>query len=134
MKNIHTVIIDLLCKIEGFKTCLKIVHWNAKSLSEHRLCDDVQDELGEYEDTIAELEQAITDIKITEEELIPQAQSAESLTEFLNILLSDIKTFYEQIVQGDVSYVGISSETETFIGKLQKFIYQASFCKGNVLE
>ena len=129
MAKVNESVIGLVDKIEGYKTCLKTVHWNAVSLSEHRLCDDVQDKLGEFEDTIAELAQAIAGERIAETDLVPQRQSADNLEDFLNKLLIDVEKFYEDVVPLGLEWVGVSSETETFIGDVQKFIYQASFCK-----
>ena len=122
-------IVDFVSVLEGYKTCLKTVRWNAGSLSEHKLCDDVADELSEFQDTVAEIYQQIVSRRIKASEFKPVIPVANNLSVFLDKLLDETKDFYDYIVsQNVVEYVGISSEVETFIGKLQKFSYQASFC------
>ena len=51
---------SFVCKLEGYKTAIKSLHWDAKSLSQHKLCDDIADRLADFQDQVSEVEQSIT--------------------------------------------------------------------------
>lgn len=127
--EINESVIDLINKLEGFKTCLQTVHWDASSLTEHRLCDDVKEALDKFEDTVAEIEQGLSGAKIKEVDVVPQRQSANGLMELLTALLENVKAFYAGVVELGIDYIGMASETETFVGELQKLIYQCSLIR-----
>lgn len=45
---------DFLRKLEAFKVRFKELHWNAGNTALHKLCDQVLDFLGEFQDEFAE--------------------------------------------------------------------------------
>ena len=53
-------ILDFICKLEGYKTGIKQLHWDANSLSQHQLCDDIASTISDYQDKVAEVEQSIS--------------------------------------------------------------------------
>ena len=54
------VILDYINKMEGWKTAIKSLHWDADNLSQHQLCDDIADRIAEFQDQVSEVEQSIT--------------------------------------------------------------------------
>ena len=54
------VILDYINKMEGWKTAIKSLHWDADNLSQHKLCDDIADRIADFQDQVSEVEQSIT--------------------------------------------------------------------------
>ena len=47
----HTI--DFLCTLEGYHQTLKMLHWSTSNYSQHLLCDKMDEEILEFEDSIA---------------------------------------------------------------------------------
>ena len=54
------VILDYINKMEGWKTAIKSLHWDADNLSQHRLCDDIAGAIAGFQAQVCEVEQAIS--------------------------------------------------------------------------
>lgn len=120
-------LVEAVNKLEGAKTCLKFIHWNAPSLTEHRLCDDVHKELSEFQDNVAEIFQVIVNERLTLKDMNPQYPSVNTLYDFLIVVCDDCQEDAAILrAQNDLDLIGIISEYEGFVAKLQKFIYQCS--------
>ena len=53
-------VLSFVNKLEGYKTAIKQLHWDAKNMSQHELCDDIAESIAEFQDTVSEVEQSIT--------------------------------------------------------------------------
>ena len=45
--------LEYICKMEGYKTAIKDLHWDANNLSQHKLCDDIADEIKDFQDVVS---------------------------------------------------------------------------------
>ena len=106
--------------LEGAKTKIKNLP-NADKRGAHLYLDDFLDIVAEFQDTVAESSSGILG------EMSLNAISGVSLScttpgELINILLDKTTSFYDNLPSG-TQYVGIKSETETFIKDLTKYKY-----------
>ena len=114
-----------MCKCDGWLTALKNLHYDAISMSQHKLCDEIYDTISEFKDKIAEIEQGINgamdlnDLKATD-------YNVTDLEKFIKDVLSDTESFYKNL-DGD-SNIGMRSYTEAFIGDMQQYVFLNSFC------
>lgn len=113
--------INFINKLEGFKTKCKNLHWSAPKKNIHVYLDDFLSVLSDYQDSIAEDYQGILG------HMQPNAIkgiSCECLNamDFIKEVALKTKEFYNKI-PSDVDYVGIKSETETFIHNVFKYKY-----------
>ena len=101
--------INFINKLEGFKTKCKNLHWSAPKKNIHVYLDEFLDVISDYQDSIAEDYQGI------------KSQSLNAI-DFINEVKIATETFYNSI-PNDTCYVGIKSETETFIHNIFKYKY-----------
>lgn len=118
-------VLKYLNKLEMYKTAIKNLHWDSRSMSEHKLWDDIASSVSDNQDEIAEIAQGILgNIKLNE--LKPESYTISNSKTTLNDILKDTKEFYSTI-EGD-DYIGLRSVVENWIGELNKFIYLMDFC------
>jgi hypothetical protein len=119
--------INYLNVLEGIKTKIKNLHWAAKKLpveerlEEHQILDDLLDEVSEYQDKIAEFSQGILghmDMDVIQGVYF-KVQRIGSLIKYI---LDQTIPFYENMPK-DTVWVGLKSETETFIFNVGKYKY-----------
>ena len=116
-------VLEMVGKFEAYKTTIKCLHWSAITMSEHELCDDICKEVDSFEDVIAEIEQGIAGERISLNNL-PLFEPVEgNLQVVLSNLLADVEKYYDHILEVEPSVPELVSETETFLGKIQKWIY-----------
>lgn len=119
--------IDYISTLEGAKTKIKNLHWAAKNLPNsdkrgaHLYLDEFLEIVSAFQDTVAECSQGILG------EMGPSAISGApcmcvSPRELIESLTNKTIQFYEGIPSGTI-YIGIKSETETFIANLNKYKY-----------
>lgn len=119
--------ISILNKFQGWETALQQLHWDAKNLSQHKLCDEIMSDIKDMKDTISEVEQGIENKKFTLNDLVPEVYKCKTLAKFVKDVISDVTTFYKSgAMKGDV-YIGLRSEIESFLAKMQRFIYLNNF-------
>lgn len=119
------VIIAYINKLHGYKTAVKNLHWSAKNMSEHKLCDDIISLIDDNEDEIAEICQGIhKQIKLNE--LKPIQYKIVSTDKLLYDLLNDTNEFLNKL--NGKRYIGLKSVLENFISELNKFKYLIRFC------
>ena len=120
-----SIIISYINKLHGYKTAVKNLHWSAKNMSEHKLCDDIIDSIDKNEDEIAEICQGIhKQIKLNE--LKPIQYKISSTDKMLVDLLNDTKEFHSKLT--NERYIGLRSVIENFMGEINKFQYLIRFC------
>ena len=113
--------INFINKLEGFKTKCKNLHWSAPKKNIHVYLDEFLDILSDYQDSVAEDYQGI--LGHMQPNVIEgiKSQSLNAI-DFINEVKIATETFYNNIPD-DICYVGIKSETETFIHNIFKYKY-----------
>ena len=119
--------LDFINKLEGFKTSIKSLHWDAINLSQHRLCDDIAGDISDIQDTISEIEQSM-DGNLSLNKLVPVEYHIKDLNKFINDVIKDTTSFYNDAALKGDDYIGMRSEIESFLAKMQKYIYLNDFC------
>lgn len=118
-------VLKYLNQLEMYKTAIKNLHWDSKSMSEHKLWDDIASSVSENQDEIAEIAQGVLGT-IELNKLKPESYTISNSKSTLNDMLKDTKEFYSTI-DGD-DYIGLRSVVESWIGELNKFVYLMDFC------
>lgn len=119
-------ILDYICKLEGYKTAIKSLHWNSSSLEQHKLCDDIADIISEFQDQVSEVEQSISG-KLPFNKLKGINYKISNLKKFVEDVISETNKFYKKIkTQGD-KYVGMASDCESFLSDIQRQLYLVKF-------
>ena len=119
-------ILNYIEECEGWKVGIKNLHWSADNMSQHELCDDIADEISNFEDLVSEIEQSISG-KIKLNGFTPKSYKITSLKSFVEDVISASKLFLKKLDGMGEKYVGIKSECETFIGTMQRKLYLVNF-------
>ena len=122
----NKTVLAFVNKLEGYKTAIKQLHWDAKNMSQHELCDDIADEISEFEDLVSEVEQSISG-KIKLNGFTPKSYKITSLKSFVEDVISASQSFLKELEGMGEKYIGIKSECETFIGTMQRKLYLVNF-------
>ena len=119
-------ILNYIEECEAWKVGIKNLHWSADNLSQHELCDDIADEISNFEDLVSEVEQSISG-KIKLNGFTPKSYKITSLKSFVEDVISASQSFLKELDGMGEKYVGIKSECETFIGTMQRKLYLVNF-------
>lgn len=119
-------ILDFICKLEGYKTAIKQLHWDAKSLSQHQLCDDIASTVSDYQDKVAEVEQSISG-RLPLNNLKGTAYTVKNLKSFVEDVIKSTNDFYSKLKKEDDKYIGMRSDTEAFLSDMQRQLYLVDF-------
>lgn len=119
-------ILNYIEECEGWKVGIKNLHWSADNMSQHELCDDIADEISNFEDLVSEIEQSISG-KIKLNGFTPKSYKITSLKSFVEDVISASKSFLKELDGMGEKYIGIKSECETFIGTMQRKLYLVNF-------
>lgn len=119
--------INFLNVLEGVKTKIKNLHWAAlklpvnERLEEHQILDDLLDIVSDYQDKIAEFSQGVLghmDMDVIQGTYF----KVQSIAVLVKYILEKTIPFYENMPKETV-WVGLKSETETFIFNVGKYKY-----------
>ena len=129
------IFLDYINFLEGIKTHCKAMHWGIMNVKikdkrgAHIYLDDFLKTISDYQDMIAEVTQGVLGNFITlsniKGKVVPQGV-AETPYDFCQWLQTNVITFYKNI--NDSCFVGIKSETETFIKNIQTYKYLFNLC------
>ena len=119
-------VLDFICKLEGFKTAIKQLHWDANSLSQHQLCDDIATTISDYQDKVSEVEQSISG-KLPVNNLKGTAYNITTLKKFVEDVIKETKSFYSKLKKEGDGYIGMRSDTEAVLSDLQRQLYLVNF-------
>lgn len=119
-------ILNYIEECEAWKVGIKNLHWSADNMSQHELCDDIADEISNFEDLVSEIEQSISG-KIKLNGFTPKSYKITSLKSFVEDVIYSSKSFLKKLEGMGEKYVGIKSECETFIGTMQRKLYLVNF-------
>jgi hypothetical protein len=119
-------VLKFVNRLEGFKTAIKNLHWNAKNMSQHKLCDDIADRIADFQDQVSEVEQSITgNLKFNR--LSPIKYRISSLKKFVKDVISYTNSFYKELHKKGDDYIGMRSDVESFLSDMQRNLYLVNF-------
>lgn len=119
-------VLGYINKLQGYLTAIKQLHWDAKNMSQHELCDDIADSIAEFQDTVSEVEQSITgNLKVNS--LKPTEYKIKDLKSFVQDVLDETNTFYKEVKDMGDTYVGMASDCESFLSDMQRKLYLVNF-------
>ena len=119
-------ILTYICDIEGWKTAIKQLHWDANSLSQHQLCDDIASIISDYQDKVSEVEQSISG-KLPVNNLKGTPYKITNLKKFVEDVIKGTKEFYHKLQKEGDEYIGMRSDTEAVLSDLQRQLYLVDF-------
>ena len=119
-------VLNFVNKLEGYKTAIKQLHWDAKNMSQHELCDDIAESIAEFQDTVSEVEQSITG-KLKINSLKPTEYKIKDLKSFVEDVLDATNSFYKEVKDMGDTYVGMASDCESFLSDMQRKLYLVNF-------
>ena len=119
-------VLDYICKLEGYNTAIRSLHWSSNSLPQHELCDDIADAIAEHQDKVSEVEQSISG-KFTKGQLKPTEYKVTTLKKFVEDVLDQTNTFLKEVEKMGDTYIGMKSDCESFISDMQRFLYLTDF-------
>jgi hypothetical protein len=120
------VVLDYLCKCEGWKTALQNIHWNADNMSQHKLCDDIAERLASFEDQVGEVEQSMSG-NLPFNKLKGIEYKIKNLRKYIEDVIADTNTFYKKVKGMGENYVGMASDCESFLSDMQRNLYLVNF-------
>ena len=119
-------LISVIGRLEGYKTRLKELHWSSPSHSIHIITDEFSEELGKFEDDLAENAIALLgfvypgDLK----PVLPEETEFEAFLVSLRGLISGVKSESE-----DQMWSGLVNIIDDFWSTLNRYIYLAKISK-----
>lgn len=120
----NKIILDYINKCEGWKTAIKGLHWDADSLEQHELCDDIAERIADFQDQVSEVEQSKSG-KLSRNAIKGTRYKVSSLKAFVEDVLADTKVFYKKLT-GD-AYIGMRSDCESFLSDMERKLYLVNF-------
>ena len=113
-------------RLHGYHTRLKELHFSAPTMSLHKVIDDFDSALQEFDDTIMEDAQSI--FGFIEPGMInpvlPEETEIEALLRSIRAMLADMKDNLQEKL-----YTGIINTVDDFRSELNKTIYLVMICK-----
>ena len=119
-------VLSFVNKLEGYKTAIKELHWDADNMSQHELCDKIADSIAEFQDTVSEVEQSITG-KLAIGNLKPVSYKVTTLKKFVEDVLDAANSFYKSLEGEGDTYTGMRSDCESFLSDMQRNLYLVNF-------
>lgn len=125
-------LLNLENKLQGCGTRLKELHWDASSLSMHKLVDDFTAEFREFEDNLMENAQALFGfIEIGSlNPILPEAKTFLELLEDVRGMLVNIK----KEAKDSLMWSGIINIVDDFFTTTNKYIYLTKIINKHIDE
>lgn len=119
--------LDFICKLEGWKTKCKNLHWAAPKKNVHVYLDEFLEVISDYQDTVAEGIMGVLSVHLGPSDVKGDPGNAQNAQQFVDEVKAGTLSFYKQIPENPL-YAGLKSECETFIQNVNKFDYLFSLC------
>ena len=119
-------VFNFVCKLQGYKTSLQNIHWNADNMSQHKLCDDIMDRISDFEDQVSEVEQSISG-NLKNNKLVGVQYKATTLKKFVEDVIKSTNEFYHKLENFGDNYIGMRSDCESFLSDMQRNLYLVNF-------
>lgn len=129
MSNEFNIFLHFVNVLEGVKTQIKNVHWaslklpNSDKRGAHLYLDDFVDIVGDFQDTVAESAIGITGTSFDFNTVHGISFNASNTQELMEYIKSKTLEFYNGLPSSAI-YVGIKSETETFINNIVIYTFR----------
>lgn len=120
-------LLNLENKLQGCGTRLKELHWDASSLSIHKLVDEFTAEFREFEDNLMENAQAIFGF-VEVGSLNPVLPEAKNFLELLEDVRGMLVTIKKE-AKDSMMWSGIINIVDDFFATVNKYIYLANITK-----
>ena len=117
-------VLSFINKLEGYKSAIKELHWDADNMSQHELCDDIASLISDFQDQVSEVEQSMSG-KLPIGNLNPTPYKVRDLRSFVEDVLDSANSFYKGL-KGD-DYIGMRSDCESFLSDMQRKLYLVNF-------
>lgn len=121
--------LDFICKLEGWKTKCKNLHWAAPKKNVHVYLDEFLEVISDYQDTVAEGIMGVLSVHLGPSDVKGDPGNAQNAQQFVDEVKTGTLSFYKQIPENPL-YAGLKSECETFIQNVNKYDYLFSLCDG----
>ena len=121
--------LDFICKLEGWKTKCKNLHWAAPKKNVHVYLDEFLEVISDYQDTVAEGIMGVLSVHLRPNDVKGDPGNAQNAQQFVDEVKAGTLSFYKQIPENPL-YAGLKSECETFIQNVNKYDYLFSLCDG----
>lgn len=122
----NSAVLKYIENLEGKKLAIKQLHWDAKNMSQHKLCDDIADRIFDFQDQVSEVEQSMSG-KLPLNEFKPSEYEVIGLKPFVEDVIADAKGFLKELEGMGDDYVGMKSDCESFISDMQRNLYLVNF-------
>ncbi len=119
--------LDFICKLEGWKTKCKNLHWAAPKKTVHVYLDEFLEVISDYQDTVAEGIMGVLSVHLGPSDVKGDPGNAQTAQQFVDEVKAGTLNFYKQIPENPL-YAGLKSECETFIQNVNKYDYLFSLC------
>lgn len=119
--------LDFICKLEGWKTKCKNLHWAAPKKNVHVYLDEFLEVISDYQDTVAEGIMGVLSVHLGPSDVKGDPGNAQNAQQFVDEVKAGTLSFYKQIPESPL-YAGLKSECETFIQNVNKYDYLFSLC------
>ena len=119
--------LDFICKLEGWKTKCKNLHWAAPKKNVHVYLDEFLEVISDYQDTVAEGIMGVLSVHLGPSDVKGDPGNAQNAQQFVDEVKAGTLSFYKQIPENPL-YAGLKSECETFIQNVNKYGYLFSLC------
>lgn len=115
-------VLTFLSSLEGYHSLLKTIHWSAKNHFEHTLTDDIDEDVLEFEDRIAEVAMGRLNLRFGIGDLTTLMPESKTLDSMLKELEGDVLKFKEEI--GDDNKIsGMHNVLDEFLEKICTWNY-----------
>lgn len=120
-------LLSIEARLHGYHTRLKELHFSAPSLSLHKIIDDFDEELQEFDDTIMEDAQSIFGIIQPGmiQPVLPEEMDIDSLLRGIRGMLAEMKDNLQEKL-----YTGIINTVDEFWSTINKTIYLVTIASG----
>lgn len=123
----YSFFIEFICRLEGWKTKCKNLHWSAPKKNIHVYLDDFLEILSDYQDSLAEEIQGILG-HMAPNKVIGTPCDALNAYDFILEVKNLTMKFYSSISEAP-EFAGVRSECETFIHNIWKYKYLFELCE-----
>lgn len=111
--------IDFICSLHGYMIRAKELHWNTDNNAEHLLCDEIESEIHDIEDRLAECMMGLADNKFKVGDLKPMLPNAEDLKGMLNELEKETLDFKKGLGEDEAGLENICDDLLEACGKFK---------------
>lgn len=119
-------VVPFICRLEGWKTRCKNLHWSAPRKNIHVYLDEFLEALSSYQDSLAEEYQGMKG-KLRPTEIDGAPCKCQDAMSFIEEVRSCTLAFYGGLPKDD-EWAGVRSECEGFLHLCNKYKYLFGLC------